>query len=51
MWSKWRHGFNVLLKDPDDRIAEIGRLGVDSTEKSERYASRREMEEEVEGLD
>ena len=47
MWRERRLGFEALLNDPDDRIAKIGRIGVDETTEWEKAALDREKEEAV----
>ena len=49
MWAGRRQGFEALLNDPDDRIAEIARAGADHTTEWERAALDRERETTVEG--
>lgn len=50
MWARRRREFEALLNDPDDRIVEIGRAGVERTTKLERYALDQETMEAVDGL-
>ena len=50
MWAVRRRGFEALMNDPEDRIAGIGRGGVEYTKEREQDAIRKEMEEAVEGL-
>ena len=49
MWAKRRRGFEVLLSDSDDRIAGIGKSGVEHTKERERYAIDQEKQVAVEG--
>ena len=49
MWKGRRLGFKALLNDPDDRIAEIGLLGVHDTTERENAELVREKEMAVEG--
>ena len=49
MWRETRLGFEALLNDPDDRITEIGRIGVADTTARETAARDREKEEAIEG--
>ena len=49
MWNGRRLGFEALLNDPDDRIAEIGLLGVHDTTEWENAELVREKEMAVEG--
>ncbi len=49
MWARQRRGFEALLNDPDDRIARIGRCGVEYMTEREENATLREVEEAVEG--
>ena len=49
MWKGRRLGFKALLNDPDDRIAEIGLLGVHDTTEWENAELVREKEMAVEG--
>ena len=49
MWARRRRGFEALLSDPEHRVAEIGKDGVECTKVWERYATDREKEEAVEG--
>ena len=49
MWARRRRGFEVLLRDPDDRIAGIGKSGVEYTKERERSAIDREKQVAVEG--
>lgn len=50
IWAGRRKAFEELRNDPDPRIVEIGRAGVDYTSERERVAKRRETEEAIEGL-
>ena len=50
MWAGRRVAFEELLSDPDPRIVEIGRAGVEYATGREELAKRRETEEAVEGL-
>lgn len=49
MWKGRRQGFEVLLDDPDGRIAEIGAVAVQYTTAREDAALAREREIAVEG--
>ena len=49
MWKGRRLGFQALVNDPDDGIAEIGRVGVHDTSEWENAALVRERETAVEG--
>ncbi len=49
VWDRRKRGFAVLLRDPDDRIAGIGRIGVEYTKERERSAIDREKAVAVEG--
>ena len=50
MWAGRRVAFEELLSDPDPRIVEIGRAGVEYATEREELAKLRETEEAVEGL-
>ena len=50
MWAGERRGFEALLNDADDRIAAIGRAGIEYTSMREQEATARETAEAVEGL-
>ena len=49
MWKRRRQGYEVLLNDPDGRIAEIGAVAVQYTASREGAALAREREVAVEG--
>ena len=50
MWAGERREFEALLNDADDRIAEVGRAGVEYTSARVRQATVQEMAEAVEGI-
>lgn len=50
MWAGERCAYAALLNDPDDRISEIGRAGVEYMSAQERHAIRRETEEAIYGI-
>ena len=50
MWAAKRRGFEALLNDADDRIAAVGRAGVEYTSAPEQGAIARETAEAVEGI-
>ena len=49
VWARRQLAFAVLLRDPDDRIAGVGRSGVEYTKERERAAIDREREMAVDG--
>ena len=50
MWAGRRKEFERLLNDPDPRIVETGRAGVEYTTEREEFEKGRETKEAVEGL-
>lgn len=50
MWAGLRVGYEALTNDDDSRIAALGQLGVQETEKLERKAKKEEREEAIYGL-
>ena len=50
MWAGERRGFEALLNDADDRIATVGRAGIEYTSWREQEATARETAEAVEGI-
>ena len=50
MWAGEHRAFEVLLNDADDRIAGVGRAGMEYTSMREREATIRETAEAVEGI-
>jgi len=50
MWGEHRRHFEELQHDDDARIAEVGRLGVETVSGMENRAKEREREEAIHGL-
>ena len=50
MWAGERRGFEALLNDANERIAAVGRAGIEYTSMREQEAIDRETAEAVEGI-
>ena len=50
MWAGERRGFEALLNDANERIAAVGRAGIEYTSMREQEATVRETAEAVEGI-
>ena len=51
MWAGERRRYAALLNDPDERIAEIGRGGVEYAEAREQHAIERENDVAIYGIE